>query len=127
MAHVDDAKFYNQWVQLLEWMTAYASEKGLRFDKESDFTGYIYRMERDYTLPTTVQSASIGLADGTAVLVASVSPPHEPMKGIHLRVMGGHIAWHLHAGETGLLEGKRAFTKERMAGAFDRVIAAKVA
>ena len=74
-----------------------------------------------------VQSASIGLADGTAVLIASVSPPHEPMKGIHLRVMGGHVAWHLHAGETGLLEGKRAFTKERMGTAFDRVIAAKVA
>ena len=125
MAHVTDAQFYGLWVQLLEWMNAYAEAKGLRFDKESDFTQYIYRMERDYVLPTTVQSASVGLPDGTPVIVASVSPLHEPIKGIHVRVMGAHQAWHLHGGAEGLLEGKRAFTRERLEGIFDRVFATK--
>ncbi len=117
--------FYQQWVQLLEWMREWAEAKGLRFDKESDFTQYIYRMERDYDLPTTVQSASVGLNDGTAVVIASVSPPQEPLKGIHLRVVGGHIEFHLHAGEHGLLEGKRAFGKERLAAILERVTAVK--
>ena len=127
MAHVSDAQFYDRWVQLLDWMKAYAQAHGLRFDKESDFTQYIYRMEREYALPTTVQSASIGLPDSTAVVVASVSPLHEPIKGIHVRVMGAHQAWHLHAGPDGLLEGKRAFTQERLNTILDRVIAAKTA
>ena len=126
MAHVSDTVFYQQWVQLLEWMREWADAKGLRFDKESDFTQYIYRMERSYDLPTTVQSASVGMPDGTAVVLASVSPPQEPLKGIHLRVMGGHIEFHLHAGENGLLEGKRAFTKERLGIMLERVTAVKV-
>jgi NADH-quinone oxidoreductase chain 15 len=125
MAHVSDTVFYNQWVQLLEWMREWAQVKGLRFDKESDFTQYIYRMERDYPLPTTVQSASVGMNDGTAVVIASVSPPQDPLKGIHLRVMGGHLEFHLHAGENGLLEGKRAFGKERLATILERVTAVK--
>ncbi len=125
MAHVTDAVFYQQWVQLLEWMRDWAAIKGLRFDKESDFTQYIYRMERDYPLPTTVQSASIGLLNGTAVVIASVSPPQDPLKGIHLRVMGGHLEFHLHAGENGLLEGKRAFGKERLGLILERVTAVK--
>jgi NADH-quinone oxidoreductase chain 15 len=125
MAHVSDTVFYNQWVQLLEWMREWAQVKGLRFDKESDFTQYIYRMERDYPLPTTVQSASVGMNDGTAVVIASVSPPQEPLKGIQLRVMGGHLEFHLHAGENGLLEGKRAFGKERLALILERVTAVK--
>ena len=125
MAQVSDSVFYNQWVQLLEWMREWAQVKGLRFDKESDFTQYIYRMERDYSLPTTVQSASIGMNDGTAVVIASVSPPQDPLKGIHLRVMGGHLEFHLHAGENGLLEGKRAFGKERLALILERVTAVK--
>jgi hypothetical protein len=125
MAHVSDTVFYQQWVQLLEWMREWAQEKGFRFDKESDFTQYIYRMERDYSLPTTVQSASVGMNDGTAVVIASVSPPQDPLKGIHLRVMGGHLEFHLHAGENGLLEGKRAFGKERLGLILERVTAVK--
>lgn len=125
MAHVSDTVFYQQWVQLLEWMRDWAHEKGFRFDKESDFTQYIYRMERDYNLPTTVQSASVGMTDGTAVVIASVSPPQDPLKGIHLRVMGGHLEFHLHAGENGLLEGKRAFGKERLGLILERVTAVK--
>ena len=125
MAHADDTKLYEQWVDLMDWMRAYAQANNLRFDKESDFTQYIYRMERDYQLPTTVQAVSIGLPDGTPVMVASVSPLHEPMKGIHLRLMGAHQSWHLHAGVQGLLEGKRAFTRERLNTLLDRVFAVK--
>jgi NADH-quinone oxidoreductase chain 15 len=125
MAQVSDTVFYNQWIQLLEWMREWAQAKGLRFDKESDFTQYIYRMERDYPLPTTVQSASVGLTNGTAVVIASVSPPQDPLKGIHLRVMGGHLEFHLHASENGLLEGKRAFGKERLGLLLERVTAVK--
>jgi hypothetical protein len=125
MAHADDAKLYAQWVELMDWMNAYAQSKGLRFDKESDFTQYIYRMERDYQLPTTVQAVSVGLPDGTPVMVASVSPLHEPIKGIHLRLMGAHQAWHLHAGDQGLIEGKRVFSRERLNALLDRVFAVK--
>ena len=42
MAHVTDTVYYQQWVQLLEWMREWADAKGLRFDKESDFTQYIF-------------------------------------------------------------------------------------
>ena len=121
----DDATYYAQWVALMNELSAYAEERGLRFDKESDFTKYIYRMERDYALPTTVQTVSLGLPNGKAVLVASASPPREPMKSIHLRLMGGHQTWHLHATPNGLSDGKRPFTRERLHSILDRVFAVK--
>jgi NADH-quinone oxidoreductase chain 15 len=127
MAHADDAKLYTQWIDLMGWMRDYAAQKSLRFDKESDFTQYIYRMERDYALPTTIQAVSLGLIDGTPIIVASVSPLHEPLKSIHVRLMGAHQEWHLHAGDQGLLEGKRAFTQARLNTILDRVFAIKAA
>ena len=111
---MNDLSIYNHWLEVMTWMREWAASKDLRFDKESDFTSYIYRMEREYTLPTTVQSVSIGLPSGKPVIVASVSPTHEPIKGIELRLMGGHSHWHLHAHDAHLLEGKRAFTRERL-------------
>jgi hypothetical protein len=110
-----DLAIYDRWLEVMAWMREWAESRGLRFDKESDFTSYIYRMEREYQLPTTVQSVSIGLPDGKPVIVASVSPAHEPLKGIELRLLGGHSHWHLHEHDGHLLEGKRAFTKERLA------------
>ena len=121
----DDARLYAQWVELIGWLGDYAAEKGLRLDKESDFTSYIYRMERPFTLPTTVQTVSLGLPDATPVLIASVSPPVEPLKSIHLRLLGGHQTWHLHAGEHGLMEGRRPFTRERLRAIADRCIAVR--
>jgi hypothetical protein len=123
--HHDDALLYRQWVDLIDELGNYAIERGLRLDKESDFTGYIYRMERDYALPTTVQAVSIGLASGKAVVLASVSPPIEPLKGIHLRIMGGHQSWHLHASPDGLMQGKLKFSRERLHGILDRIFAIK--
>jgi hypothetical protein len=102
-------------------LAEYAQSRGLRFDKESDFTKFIYRMERDYDLPTTVQTVSIGLPDGTPVIVASASPPVEPLKSIHLKLMGGHQTWHLHAGEQGLILGKAPLTVDRLHNILDSV------
>jgi NADH-quinone oxidoreductase chain 15 len=127
MAHANDAKLYTQWVELLGWLSDYATRNKLRFDKESDFTKYIYRMERDYALPTTIQAVSLGLPDGTPIILASVSPLHEPLKSIHMRLMGAHQEWHLHAGDQGLLEGKRAFAQVRLNTILDRVFAIKAA
>ncbi len=84
----------------------------------ADFPDYIYRMERPYDLPTTVMSVSVGRG-GQALLVAAVSPRHVDLGGVSLRLMGGSKHWHLHAGEGGLLEGKRPFTRERLGALLD--------
>lgn len=114
MAHDNDAALYTQWLELLGWMQAEASARGLTFEKVADFPDYIYRMDRPYDLPTTVMSASLN-ADGQPLFVAGVSPRHVDLKGVSLRLMGGSKHWHLHAGTRGLLEGKRPFTQERLA------------
>ena len=127
MSHADDRAFYAQWVELLARLQEYAQARGLRFDKESDFTKFIYRMERDYELPTTVQTVSLGLTDGTPVIIASASPPVEPLKSIHLKLMGGHQTWHLHASANGLMLGKQPLTVERLKGILDGVFAVRLA
>jgi len=117
MSH-HDALLYRQWVSLLEWLQELSLERGLGFEKVADFPDYIYRMERPYDLPTTVMSVSVSVA-GQPLLVAAVSPRHAELKSVQLRVMGGSKHWHLHAGETNLLEGKRPFTRERLAMILD--------
>ncbi len=126
MSNHDEA-LYRQWMELLEWMRASAVSTGLSFEKVADFPDYIYRMERPYDLPTTIMSASLsaGTAQGgnQPLLVAAVSPRHVDLKGVQLRLMGGSKHWHLHAGEGGLLEGKRPFTRERFAAIVDQAVA----
>ena len=56
------------------------------------------------------------------MLIAAASPRHVDLKGISLRLMGGSKHWHLHAGEAGLLEGKRPFTLARLAALLDGVL-----
>ncbi|TDE87501.1 NADH dehydrogenase subunit [Deinococcus sp. S9] len=114
MAHAQDERLYTQWVELLGWLEAEASARGLGFEKVADFPDYIYRMERPYDLPTTVMSVALTVG-GQPLLLAAVSPRHVDLKGISLRLMGGSKHWHLHAGERGLLEGQRPFTRERLA------------
>lgn len=121
MSHVNDAELYKQWVELLGWLSAEAATRGLVFEKVADFPDYIYRMERPYDLPTTVMSASV-TSEGQPLLVAAVSPRHVDLKGISLRLMGGSKHWHLHAGTRGLLEGKRPFTRERLAVLLDGAV-----
>ncbi|MFN3267443.1 MAG: NADH-quinone oxidoreductase subunit 15 [Deinococcales bacterium] len=120
-----DLQIYTAWLELLEWMQDYAKRYGIRFDKESDFTGYIYRMERDYTLPTTVQSVSLGLENGKPVFLASVSPVHEPLKHISLRLLGGARHWHLHEHNGQLFEGKRIFDRAKLEALLDKIFVAQ--
>lgn len=118
MANSDKAALYRQWVELLGWLEQEAAVRGLSTEKVADFPDYIYRMERPYDLPTTVMSVSVSRG-GQALLVAAVSPRHVDLGGVSLRLMGGSKHWHLHAGEGGLLEGKRPFTRERLGALLD--------
>ena len=124
MANADKAALYRQWVELLGWLEAEAQARGLNIDKVADFPDYIYRMERPYDLPTTIMSVSVSQG-GQALLVAAVSPRHVNLGGVSLRLMGGSKHWHLHAGEGGLLEGKRPFTRERLGVLLDGVMQGK--
>jgi hypothetical protein len=126
MAH-SDLSIYTRWLELLGWMQDYAQKHGIRFDKESDFTSYIYRMERDYQLPTTVQSVSLGLEDGKPIIIASVSPFHEPLKHISLRLLGGARHWHLHEHDGHLLEGKRVFDRTKLEALLEKVLSVQMA
>jgi hypothetical protein len=121
MAHGNDFTIYDRWLEVMQWMRQFAEGRQLRFDKESDFTSYIYRMERDYQLPTTVQSVSIGLPDGKPVIVASVSPAHVPLKAIEIRILGGARHLHLHEHDGHLLEGKRMFDQTRLNAFLEQV------
>ncbi len=104
-------------------MQDYAKFSGLEYVKVSDFPDYIYRMERAYDLPTTTASASLNIG-GQPFLLASVSPRHVDLKGVELRLMGASKHWHLHAGEAGLLEGKRPFTRQRLHALLDGAVSA---
>ena len=127
MAHPNDFDIYERWLELLSHLEAYAKQHGLRFDKESDFTQYIYRMEREYTLPTTVQSVSLGLESGKAIIIASVSPLQEPLKYISINLQGGARHWHLHAHDGHLLEGKRIFDRVKLEGLLNKVFSVQIA
>ena len=52
-------------------------------------------------------------------------PRHADLKAVSLRLMGGSKHWHLHAGEGGLLEGKRPFTRERLGALLDGALQGK--
>lgn len=109
--------FYEAWTQLLRWMREIAEEhEGIRFEKESDFPDYIYRMERPYDLPTTVMVASLSLPDGTPVLMANASPRHTVFKEVVLHPLDSHAYRRLTVTDDGkaLAEGKRIFTRERL-------------
>lgn len=125
MAH-NDAALYGQWVELLGWMRDSAGSSGLSFEKVADFPDYIYRMERPFELPTTVMSASLNaptaLGGSQPLLVAAVSPRHAELKAVQIRLMGASKHWHLHAGDAGLMEGKRTFTRERFQAVVDQAV-----
>ena len=112
-----DKAFYSAWATLLEWMREFAaSHDGVLFEKEADFTDYIYRMERPYDLPTTLMSASLSEPDGTPVLMASASPRHVVFKEVILHPFQSHTyrKLKLHGDGESLAEGKRVFTREML-------------
>lgn len=121
-----DEMLYQAWVQVLEWMQQYAALKGVRFEKESDFPDFIYRMERPYEVPTTIMAASLSDEQGEPFFFASVSPRHAELKHVAFRIPGGHVHYHAHweEGKGLALEGKFAFTKERFYSMADRARAA---
>jgi len=120
--HQHDEMLYQAWVQVMEWMKEYASEKGVQFTKESDFPDFIYRMERPYELPTTIMAASLSDERGEPFFFASVSPRHAELKHVAFRVPGGHVHYHAHweDGRGLVLEGKFPLTKERLFQMADR-------
>lgn len=110
----NDLAFYQAWVELLEWLRAYARDhENVLFEKEADYPNYIYRMERPYELPTTIMSASLSDPNGNPVLLTYASPPHAVFKEIVLHPYESHAYRKLTYGpeQRALVEGKRPFTQ----------------
>lgn len=117
-----DEMLYQSWVQVIQWMKEYAAEKGVRFEKESDFPDFIYRMERPYEVPTTIMAASLSDERGEPFFFASVSPRHAELKHVAFRIPGGHVHYHAHweEGKGLALEGKFTVTREKLYSMADR-------
>lgn len=106
--------FYRGWAELLEWMRGYAAQRdGVKFTVESDFTDYIYRMERPYDLPTTVMVASLSDLSGRPVLMVNSSQRAAVFKEVVLHPVDSHVYRKLTLAKEGegLAEGRRRFTK----------------
>lgn len=126
--HHHDEMLYQAWVQVIEWMKEYATEKGVQFSKESDFPDFIYRMERPYELPTTMMAVSLSDERGEPFFFASISPRHAKLKHIAFRIPGGHVHHHAHweDGKGLVLGGKFPLTKEKLHQLADRARTALV-
>lgn len=114
--------FYEAWAELLDWMREYAAQReGVAFVKQGDFTDYIYRMARPYSLPTTVMSASLSNERDEPILFVSASQRASAFKEVVLHPFESHAfrKLTLTAGGAGLEEGKRPFTKEKLFGLAD--------
>lgn len=118
--------FYAAWAELLEWMREYATAaKGaVQFVKQADFTDYIYRMERDYDLPTTIMAASLSTEHDEMVLYATASPRHALFKEVVLHPFGSHVyrSLTIAKGETKFTEGPREFTKAMLFALMDSLL-----
>src|SRR5690606_5928362 len=109
-----DKAFYSAWAESLQWMRDYASTRqGVIFTKEADFTDYIYRMEREFDLPTTIMVASLSRADGHPVLMVNASQRAAVFKEVVLHPFDSHVyrKLKLAVDGSGLAEGRRVFTK----------------
>ncbi|AEB11514.1 NADH-quinone oxidoreductase subunit 15 [Marinithermus hydrothermalis] len=122
MSENHDKALYEAWVEVLDWLKAYAVERGVRFEWEADFPDYIYRMHRPYDLPTRVMTVSLSDERGEPFFLADVSPRHAKLKQISFRVPGGHLHWHAHyeEGRGLVLGGKIPLTKEKLYQLADR-------
>lgn len=123
----EDRQFYAKWAELLDWMREYASvHDGVMFEREADFTDYIYRMSRPYDLPTTIMSASLSDLNGKPVLLLNASPRHTVFKEITLHPFESHTYRTLryYAPKDALAEGKRVFTKTMLSELADELFAA---
>ena len=112
-----DKAFYAAWAELLQWMRDYAAGRpGVVFTKEADFTDYIYRMEREFDLPTTVMVASLSRADGHPVLMVNASQRAAVFKEVVLHPFESHVYRKLKLAPdgAGLAEGRRVFTRKML-------------
>ncbi|MDZ7705700.1 MAG: NADH-quinone oxidoreductase subunit 15 [Trueperaceae bacterium] len=113
----NEKAFYRAWAELLDWMRAYADEHDdAIFEKEADFTDYIYRMERPYELPTIIMSASLSDPEGQPVLMVNASPRHAVFKEVVVHPFESHTYRKLSykPDKDALAEGKRPFTKQML-------------
>jgi hypothetical protein len=120
-----DLAFYRAWAILLEWLGAEAERRPeLRLVKQADFPDYIYRMERDYDLPTIVMNVTLSRADDQPVLMVSASPRHAVFKEVVLHPFGSHAHRRLTLADDGegLVEGRRPFTQETLSRIVDRLV-----
>lgn len=122
--------FYRAWAQLLDWMREYAdSRQGVEFVKQADFTDYIYRMERQYDLPTTILSASLSNPAGQPILFVSASQRAAVFKEVVLHPFDSHVYRKLSLAQDGqnLAEGRRVFTKQMLFDLADELFQVAVA
>lgn len=110
-------EIYNAWKSLLDDLKEYADKhEGLIFEKEADFPDYIYRMQKEYDLPTHIMSASLSDKRGQPILLLSVSPRHALLKHVMLHPYESHVYRKLEykPEAKALFEGPRKFTRERL-------------
>lgn len=121
--------FYAAWGELLDWLHDYAaaSNGAVKFVKQADFPDYIYRMEREYSLPTTIMAASLSLLDDEMVLYLTASPRHTLFKEVVLQPFPTHIqrSLKLHKDGKNLAEGPRIFTKDMLFSLMDSLLSVR--
>jgi len=93
---------YDAWVQLMGWMEEYAKSNGLVFDREADFPAFIYRLHREWKLPTRTMVVSVSHENDEPFFMAAVSQPDDELKHVSLRAPGAHLHWHAHEHGGGL-------------------------
>jgi len=114
---MSEKNIYEAWNNLLEDMKAYAStHEHAVFEKEADFPDYIYRMQKEYQLPTHIMSASISDTKGNPILMLSVSPRHSVLKSVTLHPYETHVYRKLKysAKKDAFVEKGRPFSKDML-------------
>lgn len=122
----NDNAIYTAWKSLLDDLQEYANTNdNLILEKEADFPDYIYRMQKEYDLPTHVMSASLSDSHGHPILMISVSPRHALLKNVTLHPYESHVYRKLKykPEEKAFFEGPRKFTKERLFALADNLVA----
>jgi len=112
---------YDAWVQLMDWMEEYAQNNGLVFDREADFPAFIYRLHREWKLPTRTMVVSVSRENDEPFFMAAVSQPDDELKHVSLRAPGAHLHWHAHEHGGGLeLPGGVKLDKQKLFSLIDQ-------
>jgi len=114
---MSEKNIYEAWNRLLENMKDYASKNNHAvFEKEAAFPDYIYRLQKDYQLPTNIMSASLSDTKGNPILMLSVSPRHSVLKSVTLHPYETHVYRKLKysASKDAFVEKEREFSKDML-------------